>query len=357
MAHPSGCCGLLLAALLHGAAALAAEPRRADFGRDPQLTLQDRYDLLQDQYRHQQQREVALRRRLALLQEEPQAAVDSAPQEAAEVPMQQEAVVQEAPQMQEEAVVAPQMQQEAAPQMQQEAVVSDPHAPAASFSSGGLSTYKLRLCNAFAWAHPLEMSRVQEPQLVEYPLPYKACHDYLLPLQEGDELQFNAGGQRIGSFAVRSLPEETGSLLLIVPHRRDRESTAVAFESHIFKTNSDAQVAVIDVYRGPEKSTVMIGEGGRREELPFDSVVALAPGSYPFALQGADHLSANKRRAAAKSSSLVAKKEENYCILRVGMGDDSFPEELVMFPWSGASRTAVPAALFAVLASYFLTLA
>ncbi|CAK0840243.1 unnamed protein product [Prorocentrum cordatum] len=51
--------------------------------------------------------------------------------------------------------------------------VSSPHVEPGATSST-IRTFKLRLCNAYAWPEPVEMSRVQEPKLVEYPLAYKA---------------------------------------------------------------------------------------------------------------------------------------------------------------------------------------
>jgi len=241
--------------------------------------------------------------------------------------------------------------------------VSAPHVDPGS-TSDVIRTFKLRLCNAFAWPEALEMSRVQEPKLVEYPLAYKACHDYALPLRAGDELQFKAGNERIGTFEVRSLPENPEDLLMIVPHRRDSDSRAVVFESHVFKEAGSAQVAVVDVYKGQQLSPVIVAEGQRHEVLPYGSVVGLAPGAYDFLL-GSNDTSGNKshRDAEVKPNAAVAPaklnvlKDKNYVVLRVGMGGSSFPEELVAFPWSGAGRGALRAALLAALAVWQLALA
>jgi len=240
--------------------------------------------------------------------------------------------------------------------------VSSPHVEPGATSST-IRTFKLRLCNAYAWPEPVEMSRVQEPKLVEYPLAYKACHDYALPLSAGDELQFKAGSDRIGTFEVRSLPENPDDLLMIVPHRRDTDSQAVVFESHVFKQSGSAQVAVVDVYKGQQLSPVIVAEGQRHEVLPYGSVVGLAPGAYDFMLGSNDtssntsHRNAdikpNAKKAPAKLNVL---KDKNYVVLRMGMGDTSFPEELVAFPWSGATRGALQAVLLASLAVWQLAL-
>jgi len=241
--------------------------------------------------------------------------------------------------------------------------VSAPHVEPGA-TSDNILTYKLRLCNGFAWPEAVEMSRVQEPKLVEYPLPYKACHDYALPLRAGDELQFKAGNDRIGTFEVRSLPENPEDLLMIVPHRRDSDSQAVVFESHVFKQTGSAQVAVVDVYKGQQLSPVIVAEGQRHEVLPYGSVVGLAPGAYNFLL-GSNDASSNKSHRDAEVKPNAAKapaklnilKDQNYVVLRVGSGDTSFPEELVAFPWSGATRGSLQVVLLAALAVWQLALA
>lgn len=241
--------------------------------------------------------------------------------------------------------------------------VSAPHVEPGA-TSNTIRTYKLRLCNAYAWPEAVEMSRVQEPKLVEYPLAYKACHDYALPLSAGDELQFKAGNDRIGTFEVRSLPENPEDLLMIVPHRRDSDSQAVVFESHVFKQTGSAQVAVVDVYKGQQLSPVIVAEGTRHEVLPYGSVVGLAPGAYDFLL-GSNDTSSNKTHRDAEVKPNAAKapaklnvvKDKNYVVLRVGIGDTSFPEELVAFPWSGATRGALQAVLLTALAVWQLALA
>lgn len=210
-----------------------------------------------------------------------------------------------------------------------------------------MGMYNLRLCNAYAWPAPVTMSRVQEPKLLEYPLAYKECHEYLLPLREGDELQFRAGDVSIGTFSVRGLPEDPHSLLMLIPHRRDEVSAAVAFDSHIFHGGSGAQVAVIDAYRGPEQSTLLIDEPAHeKEELSFGSVVAMAPGSYRLSLGGWGL--PNARRKAGASAQLHAQEKGSYVVLRVGaarsnLGIEAYPEELVVFPsaqTSSAQRAA-----------------
>lgn len=222
--------------------------------------------------------------------------------------------------------------------------------------------YQLRMCNAYAHSKPLEMRRVQAPRLVEYPLPYKECHDYPLPLKSGDELRFRAGKQDVGTFVVRSLPKP-GSLLLIVPHRRESTSAALTFDSHVFARGSNvSQVAMVDAFRGPvEKSVVSVNKTSkvpaafvrltdassnesrttslrqsgskeklRKQDLRFSTVVELKPGSYQMTLG-----TSTKGSSKARQVKLNALEHEAYVAIRLGFNDGKgaqWPEELLVFP-------------------------
>lgn len=197
--------------------------------------------------------------------------------------------------------------------------------------------WKLRVCNAFASRSPLEMRRVQEPQLVEYPVPFKECRDYELPLREGDELMFRKDRLEVGTFKVSGLPNP-GDSLLLVPHRRDARSEAIAsFSSHVFAGGAAgaAQVAFVDATssasgRSLPASSVLLAEGEEdetprnKQELNFNSVVSLPLGSYNLALRGANGKGTNK-------AALDARRQAAYVALRVG-GAAGYPEELVVFP-------------------------
>merc|ERR1719379_2753181 len=62
------------------------------------------------------------------------------------------------------------------------------------------STFKLRVCNGFTWTAPIEMKRTKEMLAAPAIIPYKECRDYLMPLLEGDELDFRAGDLEVGTF-------------------------------------------------------------------------------------------------------------------------------------------------------------
>merc|ERR1719450_175349 len=146
---------------------------------------------------------------------------------------------------------------------------------------------------------------------------YKECGDLSPSLKPGDKIEFKVGDSSAGTFSVSDLPSNDATLLLVI-YRHDTLSTAVAFESHVFANLLNAQVAIIDTYKGTAKSEPRImdaagaGKNSRSEELRFESVVAVNPGVYDVALVGSD----GKTKA---KNSLVARNRESFIILRTGV--------------------------------------
>jgi len=185
-------------------------------------------------------------------------------------------------------------------------------------------------------------------------MPYKNCEDFKAQLKAGDKLEFKVGDANAGTFSVSDLPNNDAVLLLVI-YRHDTLSTAVSFESHVFANLLNAQVAVIDTYKGSAKSSLKIkdvaqSKTARTEDLRYDSVVAVNPGDYSVVLKGTDGKVKSK-------ASLVAINKESYVILRVGVEaqqGQSYPQEVVVSPhsaepkWSGAHSPA-PLALLAGL--------
>merc|ERR1719399_1367061 len=115
-------------------------------------------------------------------------------------------------------------------------------------------------------------------------LAYKECKETDGDLKEGDKLEFKFDGSEAGTFSIGELPQNDATLLLMIT-RHDTMSSAVSFESHVFAMLANSQVAVLDMYRGAEKSTVKIEDKkdakyDRSEDLRYDSVVAVNPGTY-----------------------------------------------------------------------------
>merc|ERR1719191_1188504 len=196
--------------------------------------------------------------------------------------------------------------------------------------------HRLRVCNAYPYAAPLELYQGRN-KLTSSPMPYKKCEDFPAPLKAGDKLEFRVGDANAGTFSVSDLPNNDAVLLLLI-HRHDTLSTAVSFESHVFANLLNAQVAVLDTYKGSEKATMKIKDAGsaknsRSEDLRYDSVVAVNPGEYEVALVGSD--------GATKSKTpLVALNRESYVVMRTGVESQqgqSYPQEVVVFPSSDPS--------------------
>merc|ERR1719235_1555925 len=148
-------------------------------------------------------------------------------------------------------------------------------------------SHRLRVCNAYPYAAPLDLYN-GKTQLTQSAMPYKACQDFASQLKAGDKLEFRVGESTAGTFSVSDLPNNDAVLLLLI-HRHDTLSTAVSFESHVFANLLNAQVAVIDMYKGSEKASMKIKDAGtakasRQEDLRYDSVVAVNPGEYEVEL-------------------------------------------------------------------------
>jgi len=196
--------------------------------------------------------------------------------------------------------------------------------------------HRLRVCNAYPYKGSLDVFRSKE-QLTDSPMPYKSCKDFMAPLKAGDKLEFKVGGSSAGTFSVSDLPNNDAVLLLVM-HRHDTLSTAVSFESHVFANLLNAQVAIIDTYKGTAMASPRIRdfssknakEQTRSEELRYSSVVAVNPGRYEVELEGTD----GKVKAAME---LVALNRESYVILRTGADSKTgpaYPQDLIVYPQS-----------------------
>jgi len=204
--------------------------------------------------------------------------------------------------------------------------------------------YRLRVCNAYPQAAALDVFRGKSEKLTgDSAMPYKACRDFVAPLKAGDKLEFKVGEASAGTFSISDLPNNDAVMLLVV-HRHDTLSTAVSFESHVFSNLANAQVVVLDTYKGKAKAHTSIldaekvdekeskKEKARSEELRFDSVVAVNPGRYEVALTGDDG------ETKAKTA-LIALQHESYVVLRVGVeGQKSYAQDLIVYPSSDPSK-------------------
>lgn len=192
----------------------------------------------------------------------------------------------------------------------------------------------LRICNAY----PFSAGGVS---VLENVISYKNCADIDHSLTEGDQIDFHSGSDisvLVGSFEVSELPKNDALLLLVLqPH--DDISTGVKFQSHIFSNSDDAQVALLDAYAGPilqgTDNMITIADKKienpkyeqRKEELNFNTVVAVNNGDYEVYVKG-DRMS---------KKYLHAHRGTKYSIVRVGVASSeadkiAYPEDLIVFP-------------------------
>jgi hypothetical protein len=224
--------------------------------------------------------------------------------------------------------------------------------PAVSFIRSIDFKQTLRICNAYPEGVAMDAFLGSLQLTKEKMLPYKGCGEYDVDLSPGTKVDFRVGESTVGTFTVSDLPQSDATLLLVI-HRRDAKSSAVSFESHVFPDSVQAQVAVVDTYRGKSVSEVLIQDASnvtarRQELLRFSTVVAVAPGDYEVILSG-DGVQRSVTQFAAKMHNA-------YVVLRVGVDSlrgPSYPEELVIFPetqqaiaaHSGAARAGFLGAL------------
>merc|ERR1719178_490569 len=118
-------------------------------------------------------------------------------------------------------------------------------------------------------------------KLTESPMAYKTCREFEPQLHAGDRIDFRFQEASAGTFVVGDLPN-TDAVLMLVIYRHNTKTTAVAFESHVFANLLNAQIAVLDTYKGSQKASLKIQDSAdtkssRSEELRYDSVVAVNP--------------------------------------------------------------------------------
>jgi len=229
------------------------------------------------------------------------------------------------------------------------------------------------VCNAFAHAKSLSIFNERTHRLLtpDGALGYKSCRELRTSLVAGDRLDFRLGNASVGIFRATDVPPGVSSLLL-VPHRRYAGSLTAAFESHAFADAGSPQVAIVDTYRGKEASKVMIMDAQlpssdkqkeepkqqRVEELRFNSVVALGPGSYQVSLQADD------KQEIAKVPMTVGAEQANYVVMRTGLQNPlnataapAFPQELIVYTQRHSSRSAAGGLRPRLLAAALVVLA
>lgn len=200
---------------------------------------------------------------------------------------------------------------------------------------------RLRVCNAYPYQTPLDVS-LGDKHLTEQPMPYKECREFDTRLERHNKIHFKFGDASAGAFVVSDLPNNEAVLLLVV-YRHDAESTAVAFESHVFSNLLNSQIAVLNTYRGPDQATLRIqdtedADTERSEVLQYDNVAAVNAGSYEVALVSSEGELKGREN-------LVAQNRESYAVIRCGVAPKegkSYPDEIMIYPTPEQLKSSVP---------------
>lgn len=216
----------------------------------------------------------------------------------------------------------------------------------------------LRVCNAYPYSYPMDVF-IGKERLTETAMPYKSCSDFFPNLKAGDKIDFRVGDSNAGTFSVSDVPDNDAVLVLVI-YRHDTLSTSVSFESHVFPNLLNAQVAVLDTYRGALKSVPHIRDAKmhpdtkqeRSEELRYNSVVAVNQGLYEVVLKDLE----GKTKAQQE---LVAINRESYLVIRCGVEAEQgqvYPQELMVFPHSDPRRLSGAASTRPILGAVFAVL-
>jgi len=195
----------------------------------------------------------------------------------------------------------------------------------------------LRVCNVYPYNAALDVWIGKKKLTETQALGYKSCEEFNPGLQAGEKIDFKVADSSVGTFTISDLPQ-SDSVLLMVIYRHDTLSTAVSFESHVFANSMQAQVAIIDTYKGKATSELRIQDRQnskvpRSEILRYESVVAVTPGIYDVVLRD----STGEEKA---KDDLVALQHEAYVVLRCGVEaqeGQAYPQELLIFPRSNPS--------------------
>jgi len=188
-------------------------------------------------------------------------------------------------------------------------------------------TQKLRLCNAYPGTETFTVMLDKTDILAGKPIKYKECTEVSIQLKAGDRLDFQGDNLAHGSFTVGAL-SKSDSMLALVVSRQDKISTALSFMSHVFVPSKNAQVAVMDTFRGTQHGRLVISEPMAQkaadddyyvygEDLPYDSAVGVKKGFYEVML-------VDKNNDAEVAIPVVIADSENYVVIRCGLDAADF---------------------------------
>lgn len=203
--------------------------------------------------------------------------------------------------------------------------------------------HRLRVCNAYPYMTSLNVFIGKESgvhRITDPAMPYKTCREFEEKINAGDKIDFRFQAASAGTFVVGDLPNTDATLMLVV-YRHNTKTTAVAFESHVFANLLNAQIAVLDTYKGAAKSAIKIQDmedatTSRSESLPLNSVVALNAGKYEVVLAGPDGTPKSR-------TNLTVENRQSCVVIRCGVQPEqgrAYPQELMVYPVNPPARLA-----------------
>lgn len=205
------------------------------------------------------------------------------------------------------------------------------------------------ICNAYPSDSNLVVTKNSQETIAdaEHKLQFGQCRYVPSHVAAQDKLEFSLTDIQIhGDFEVGSLPTSDAVLLLVL-EKRSSGSPVVSFKSFAFPTERDptsneAQLAVIDAFRGNSSAPHLKMEdhisgkpkatlSKRVEQLSFNRVYAIEEGLYDASVLEHPGETVGQANTTAKHV-LKLVKGQNYVLLRTG--DDSLgkPQALVVYP-------------------------
>jgi len=198
------------------------------------------------------------------------------------------------------------------------------------------------ICNAYPSKSPMLVHKNKAEVLADknHAIGFRECRYVKSTLKSQDRLDLMLRDIEVhGTFEVGELPS-TDAVLLLVLEKRPK-SQMISFQSFAFPASSDgtdAQLAVIDAYRGNTSAPHLKMEdhvadlknknaSKRIEQLNFNHVYAVEEGMYDAFVN--DHAHAAIEQST--KTTLKLSRSQNYVVLRTGE-DNHFDESLVVFP-------------------------
>merc|ERR1719291_1230873 len=198
------------------------------------------------------------------------------------------------------------------------------------------------ICNAYPSKSPMLVHKNKAEVLADknHAIAFRECRYVKSTLKAQDRLDLMLRDIEVhGTFEVGELPSTDAVLLLVLEKRP--QSPMISFQSFAFPASSDAtdaQLAVIDAYRGNTSAPHLKMEdhvtdvksknvSKRMEQLNFNHVYAVEEGMYDAFVN--DYAHAALEQSTKKTLKLA--RSQNYVVLRTGE-DNHFDESLVVFP-------------------------